>query len=104
VKLSQLRPCDACGEAIGFCFFRLQVEQHVVDARAVQKHMGLAQMFGGSARAHGLAEVFTGDPDDATKKATERHVLLCNDCFCMGKLAAAWEKVGQREVAGGGAC
>lgn len=100
MRLSQLRPCDACGEAIGFCFFRLQVEQHVVDGTAVRRHMGLAQRFGGSARAHHVAEAFTGDPDDATKPASERHVLLCNDCFCSSaRLAAAWEKLAKAEDA-----
>jgi hypothetical protein len=90
MKLTELRPCDACSKPIGFVFFRLQVQQHVVSQRAVQQRVGLATMFGGNER---LASVFDGDPADATGVASDLHLLLCNDCFCSAHLvAAAWEK------------
>jgi hypothetical protein len=101
VKLSQLRPCDACGEPIGVAFFRILIEQHVVDMRAVRQRVGLATMFGGGAQAEGLASVFDGDGEDGTQLVGPgRHVILCNTCFCSSReIAAPWQKQGEQEDA-----
>lgn len=93
MKLSDLRVCDACGGPIAPVFMRCVVENHGVNRRAVNRRMGLAQMFGGSPQAHGVAAAFDGDPDDATSIASTIEVILCTDCFCNADtLAAAWQK------------
>lgn len=101
MKLSQLRPCDACGEPIGIAFFRIEIEQHVVNMDAARKRIGLSQLWGGGARAERLASVFDGDEDNGTQLVGPgRHVLLCNDCFCScTDLAGPWEQQGKEDAA-----
>jgi hypothetical protein len=88
MKVEELRPCDGCGKSINPVFFRVRVEQHVIDQRAVQQHVGLATMFGGSGA---LANVFDSYGNDATKEMASKTVLLCSSCFCdCSPLAAKW--------------
>lgn len=78
MKLSELRPCDQCGGKVTPIFYRVVVEQHLLDAGAVNEVLGLRQMFSGSLR---MAEAMASRPD-ATKvltPATET-LLLCQDC------------------------
>lgn len=79
MKLTDLRPCDRCDGPIGVVFFRVSVEQHVVDLNEARRHMGLTAMLGGSSQ---LASVMGTDSDESTKVATKRTLLLCPACFC----------------------
>ncbi|MBL8752247.1 MAG: hypothetical protein JNK15_03015 [Planctomycetes bacterium] len=94
MKLDDLRPCDACGGPVNPVFFRLRVDQMVVNQAAVRERVGLAQFFGGNDR---LASVFDARGDTAVAEASQQTLNLCCSCFCGAHdVAAAWEKVCKR--------
>jgi len=81
VKASELRGCDGCGEPIAPVFYRVSVEQHIVDHGKAQQHLrtrgGFSMIFHG---ATGIADVFAGDPDITQAMGPAIVVLLCNQC------------------------
>lgn len=82
MKASELRPCDNCGGKLQVVFFVMRVSQAVVNVGAVNEHLGLQQMLGGSPK---LAEVFSSQPDIALvlgdKEPNLMHeFILCNGC------------------------
>lgn len=88
MKLSELRPCDACGGKLSLTFFRVTVEHHVINPGEVRKRAAMDVMFPG---APALAAVMHGDQDDATQPATTSTMILCTDCLCKsGPVAATW--------------
>ena len=106
MKLSELRPCDRCGKPIAPIFYRVVVEQHLVNPEAANEVLGLRQMVG-SLR---LAETMASRPDATTALAplTET-LLLCQSCgiYAMGPaIEAKNERSRQGEpeqaAAGGG--
>ena len=98
MKLSALKPCDVCGGKIAPVFYRVTVEQMIINVTAVNQVIGLATMFGG---ALGIAEIFAPN-DDVTLKFQENTVSLCGDCavtitlarILYGKPEAGAEDVG----------
>lgn len=76
MKISELKPCDVCGGKIAPIFYRVTVEQMMINAQVVNQVVGLATMFGG---ALGIAEIFAPS-DDAAVKLQENTVTLCGDC------------------------
>lgn len=90
MKLADLRPCDGCGGSINPVFYRVEIEQHVIDQARAQQHVGMVQFFGGNA---GLAGVFTDDAR-ATTPAQRATLLLCTECFSLpsAAMAIAWQK------------
>jgi len=75
MKLSDLKPCSICGGKIAPLFYRVTVEQIMIDPKATNQVLAMNTMFGG---ALGLAEVFA--PADVTLKLQENTTILCGDC------------------------
>jgi hypothetical protein len=96
MKLTELRPCDACASPLGVTFFRLQVNHEVVDVGEVRKRHALDVMFPGGPA---VAAALHGDPADATRSANSTELLLCTDCFCDGGPARAWQSVNEGKEA-----
>lgn len=99
MKLTELRPCDACGNPLGIQFFRLKVEQHVVDVGEVRKRHAMDVLF---PKAPGLAATLHGDPPDATMVVSTEDLLLCTKCFCDGPAAGAWQAAAEAAEVGDG--
>lgn len=76
MKLSELKPCEICGGPVAPVFYRVTVEQVMIDPEAANRVLGLNMMFGGNAL--GLAETFT--PDDVTLVLQTNATVLCSDC------------------------
>jgi len=86
MKISQLRPCDACGNKISPTFYVVRFSLAVVNYRAINENLGLMQMFGGSVS---LAEAMTSQPEVVTVTGDEdpylqTEVFICTDCFLRG--------------------
>lgn len=81
LKQHELENCAACGK--GMChdnllvFYRVQVEQFVVDIAAVQRQAGLEQQLG---HAAGLARIMGPDEDMAKRISSDRG-LVCMHCL-----------------------
>lgn len=75
---SDIQPCARCGRGIahaGPVFYRVAVEQMVIDAVAVQREAGLEAMVGNAAIAAALS------PNaDFAHVFRHREVLLCGAC------------------------
>lgn len=98
MNLSDLRPCDSCGKHIAPAFFRLTIEQHVINQGAVREYHGLATMFGNPQ----MADVFGSYGRAATAPASIAELLLCTACFCNSHdVAGAWEAQMKAQSAGG---
>lgn len=78
MKLSDLKPCQACGEPTGITPWKVSVEQHIVDVREVQKHFGLTAMLGSEALAFAMGT----DSKASTAIARSVSVLVCAQCAC----------------------
>lgn len=76
MKLSDLKPCAICGGKIAPLFYRVTIEQMMIDAAAANQVIGLNTVFGGALR---LAEAMAPN-DDVTLKLQENTVILCGDC------------------------
>ncbi|MCC6671075.1 MAG: hypothetical protein IT458_08440 [Planctomycetes bacterium] len=89
MRISDLRPCDACGGAVGISFLRVKVEHLLVEVGKVQQYAAMGMFFGG---AMGLAKVFADD--ECTKVTGTADAVLCWDCFAIkcSPLAAVFER------------
>lgn len=110
MKLSQLRPCDSCGEGLlqskdgtrYALFYLVAVDRALIRPGATQRVMGLAQYFGGSLA---LAEVMGPDADNAVavaskmdpKLAADDH-MLCQRCYMTVPIGVIGEKVNKRQA------
>lgn len=83
-EVSELRPedltrCAACGEGLATqvpVFYRVTLEQHVVDLAAVQRLGGLVALMGGNQQ---LAAAFSPD-SHYTRRMFSNSMLLCQEC------------------------
>jgi hypothetical protein len=77
-ELREVAECAVCGKKIGDCglpmFFRVRIQQYIVDGRALQRQAGLGMMIGPQ-----LAMVMGADEDLATM-LLEREITVC--CAC----------------------
>lgn len=89
MKFSDLRPCDACRGPIGLTFRRVTVEHHVVDTREAQRALAMEAYLGGNSM---LASVFDTAGDRATLSLNTDTILLCEQCYCLGRVAQAVER------------
>lgn len=74
-----IQTCASCGQGVGIAgpvFYRVKVEQLVLDVRAVQREVGLEMMMGGNVA---LARALSPERDFA-KPFREAEVLLCGAC------------------------
>lgn len=77
MKLSELKLCAVCDGPIGMLFYRVTVDQMMIDAKAANQVLGLNTMFGGAAL--GLAEALAPN-DDVTIQLQTNTTILCADC------------------------
>lgn len=77
MKMKDLRGCDRCGGSILPVFHIVEVTQAIVNAKAVNRELGMIQMMGGSM---GLARVMGVDEDVVTKVPHSTTLFLCQDC------------------------
>ena len=84
IDFRELRPCDHCkqpltgkpGDVRHLDFYRVRVEQAIVNVGAVRQFAGLALQLGSEA----LADVFAPERH-AAKVLPGRELLLCFDCW-----------------------
>lgn len=89
MKISELIPCANCGGPVAPVFYRVTVEQIMIDPTSANRVLGLNTMFGG--RALGLAEIFA--PDDVTVTLQTNMTILCSDCAAtigLGQVLFGW--------------
>lgn len=84
MKLSALRPCDACrGPFKGGLFYVVRASLAIIAPRPANEILGLTQIFGGNLR---LAEAMSPD-DNAIKLAGEHdpalwtELFICSACY-----------------------
>lgn len=85
MKLSDLRPCDACGGKVAPVFYLVRFSVVAFNPQSVNEVLGLTQYFQG---ALGLAEVFAPDPEVATVamdsaefKDLAVELFICSACY-----------------------
>lgn len=90
MKLSEIRPCDACGGPIAPVFNIVRCSSAIFNADAVNSTLGLNQIFGGHALK--LAEAMGSCADKAVLVAGDSNpeltteLLLCQECFSFKEL------------------
>ncbi len=77
MKLSELTPCALCEGPLGYLFYRVEVEQIMLDATAANQVLGLNTMFGGALR---LAEAMAPN-DDVTVTLQKASIIVCESCY-----------------------
>lgn len=77
MKLSEMTPCAICGEMIAPLFYRVKVEQIMIDSTAANQVMSLSSMFGGRLA---LAEDMAPNYDVAMILQRDSG-LVCQECF-----------------------
>lgn len=83
-KLTDLRPCDACGGPVGLQFYTVRLSLTLVKADAVNQFMGMHQFFGGRASIP-LIENFAPAAAEAVVVAGDRDPSLMTECvICQG--------------------
>lgn len=110
MKLSELRPCDCCGEGLlqskdgthYAMFYLVSVDRALLRPGAVNRVMGMAQYFGGSLA---LAEVMGPDADEAVAVASKLDpelkaddYMLCQRCHTTIPLGVIGEIVDKRQA------
>lgn len=80
MKLSELRPCDACGGALAPIFVVVRTSLAVFNQRAVNSTLGMTRMFGNTPAALAIAEVMGAEPE-VVKIAGEEDPKLWNEAF-----------------------
>ncbi len=85
MKAADFKPCAICGKGVMHSgiplFYRVKVEHMGVDVKAVQRHAGLEQVFGGGQPGAVLANIM--GPNDAIAKPIiedQPPVLVCQPC------------------------
>ena len=92
IKINELHECDKCGGTLTGenqncpVFEVVRFSQAVLDAGAINRHMGMAQMMGGGNVGMTLADVM-GPGEPAARVVAEEdgggwnEAFLCQDCF-----------------------
>lgn len=78
MKLREFEKCASCGRgmaAAGIHFYRVEVEQLVLDQPAIQRQHGLEMMLGDAALASAL-----GPDEDLAVSVGKGQGLLCAEC------------------------
>jgi hypothetical protein len=78
MKQSEFTNCATCGKGMakGIFFYRVRVEQFILDTGAIQRQHGLEMAMG---RAAPLAGIMGPDEDLATGMG-EHTALICGEC------------------------
>lgn len=84
ITRQNLRPCACCGKGVLHTgvplAWRVTVERIAFDRNVIAQQAGLEAMFGGSAAAIGLADVFAPGPIGRTVDGTSVDLLVCETC------------------------
>lgn len=78
MKQRDFKPCACCGKGMaggGVHFYRVKIEQLILNPGAIQQQHGLEMMIGNAA----IAQAMGPDNDLATPFATAE-VLICGEC------------------------
>jgi len=86
MKIEELRPCDVCKGVIAPVFYQVSLTQTMINAGAVNAHMGLQMQLG----SHQLAKVM-GTDEDVNHDLGTHNFLICQNCtlteaICLGGL------------------
>lgn len=85
LKLTELRPCDACGKKLVPFFSHIQIRHAVFNVQNANGVLGLATMWGNSPRAFAIAEVMAPGADRAVEviddPAVTTTLFICNECL-----------------------
>jgi ABC-type uncharacterized transport system permease subunit len=80
-KQSEIKPCAFCKQGIlhsaSPLFYRVKVEQMVLDMQAIRRQAGLEMMMGSAA---GLAAIMGPNEDMAKSFGDAQNILICNEC------------------------
>lgn len=83
LKAKDIKPCSFCKKGVmknGHpMFYRISMEMHCVELKAVQRTHGLEEFFGGGPAGAMLANVMGDDPD-ITKKISLDTKTICLAC------------------------
>ena len=78
LKRAEIKPCF-CGQGVAHTgspvFYRVRLEQFILDGRAVQRQHGLEMILGNPMIAAAM-----GPDEDMAKRVQSREVLLCDRC------------------------
>lgn len=94
MKVSELRPCDNCGQKIFPVFYVLRFSLAFIHADAVNEFFGMHQFFQGRA-SNALVENFAPASCDAVTVAMDKdkdattELFICQNCFVSGPLDLA---------------
>ena len=84
MKADEIQKCSMCGKGVMHAgiplFYRLRVETMGVDVKAVQRHAGLEQVFGGGQAGAVLANVMGPGEDIAKPLGEPTTKILCQPC------------------------
>ncbi len=90
LKQSDLQHCLLCTKGMmhggDIQFYRVTIENFIVDTRAVQRQAGFEMAMGSAV----LAQAMGTDPDIAMG-VTAVGGFICQECFFEGKLPTTWE-------------
>ena len=96
IDVSDLTPCCACGNELGPVFYRIGLEQHIVNGRSVQQLVGLTSLVGNAQ----LAKVFAPSTE-VTVQVSSVKGLYCQTCVFDSEVTRTlFAEVGQDEDKG----
>lgn len=80
-ELRELCTCAICNRKIGEtknpCFFKVTLERHMLNLRAIQRQQGLAMMLGGNAA---IAAVMGPDDEMTDVVYPAKTIMVCDGC------------------------
>lgn len=80
-ELREKGNCAICGKGIGHAggvhFYRVRVEQYIVNMGALQRQSGLAMMLGG----HSMLARVMGPDEEMAQKASSSEITVCSECI-----------------------
>lgn len=83
-RLRDLGPCAVCGLPMGqhqdLTFYILTISRAMLNPRAINQHLGLAQMLGGGLAGAALADVMGWTRDFAREFSPPQSVLVMESC------------------------
>lgn len=84
MKVTELNDCIVCGGPLSPVFYRVTVQQEIIDATAMRQVAGLAVLFNGNMA---LATALAPSDNVSTTLQTEA-ANMCQDCYLSSGAAA----------------
>jgi len=97
-KLSykELKPCFVCGGAIAPIFYRVILDQFLINPKAVNEFMGMHQVFDMKA-SHELTALFSPQSDRMAESPTTVEHLICQNCAMETPVMMLWKSEEEAE-------